>query len=155
MPPTVLKYTYGKPPSADFIRCFKEKLEEDLGKIWAGEFTGAVNGSSLFNFDGLISELAPSSSDLGSAEEEVAEEEVAEEEVAEEEVVPEKVVPKIPERAVVPKKEVVPEKTSTAKESTEESTKEDDYTAAQEEAAAENFEDSMNAAATGGGYQYH
>ena len=61
VPPMVLKYTYGKAPSAQFISCFKKKVETELGGMWTSAFTAGANGMSLFDFSGLLGEL------LGSA----------------------------------------------------------------------------------------
>jgi hypothetical protein len=61
LPPIVLKYTYGKAPSAQFISCFKKKVETELGGMWSSAFTAGANGMSLFDFSGLIGDL------LGSA----------------------------------------------------------------------------------------
>lgn len=61
LPPMVLKYTYGKAPSASFISCFKMKVETELGAMWSSAFTAGANGVSLFDFSGLLGEL------LGSA----------------------------------------------------------------------------------------
>ena len=61
VPPIVLKYTYGKAPSTQFISCFKKKVETELGGMWSSAFTAGANGMSLFDFSGLIGDL------LGSA----------------------------------------------------------------------------------------